>query len=79
MTTKKTVTIPRAFRCEVKVGGTDKEEIILGLRALADLVSNIPEDLQSLKLTGVLGPDGAHIKVVKSPIETVTSLKSPEK
>ena len=73
-----TITIPREFRCEVKIGARGKDQLASLLRDLANHIDSIDEALERLKLTGVAGPDGSEVKVVKSPIETVTDLGGGE-
>lgn len=70
-----TIHIPREFRCEVKIGAKSKDGLVALLCDLAEhLKDKIPESLERLRITGVAGPDGSEIKIVKSPIEVVTEL-----
>lgn len=69
-----TMNIPRAFRVEVKIGAESTDELSALLHKLATHVESITEDLERLRITGVVGPEGSELKVVKSPIETVMDL-----
>ena len=70
-----TIHIPREFRCEVKIGAKSLDGLSDLLSDLALFIgTKIDGNLERLRVTGVAGPDGSEIKIVKSPIEVVTEL-----